>query len=123
MTSKKRPRPTNAEKRVLAAAFVNVRVGELLPHLHNVQSDSSVTPTRYIAACPVCGKQTFSVSEGQGGIVWGRACGCSDVDIAKAIVRRRLAAGESPEDVWRHANIFSREDDAAGPAGPSEGDG
>jgi hypothetical protein len=97
-----------AKNRVLAAAFLNVV--DLLPHLRNVTSNSSIARTRYVAACPVCGEQTFSVSQGAGGVVWGRACECSDMDIANAIVERRLAAGESPEDVWRHAKIFDRED-------------
>jgi hypothetical protein len=70
----------------------NVRVVDLLPHLRNVTSNSSIARARYVAACPVCGEQTFSLSQGAGGVAWGRACQCSDVDIANAIVERRLAA-------------------------------
>ena len=75
-----------AKNRVLAAAFLNVRVVDLLPHLRNVTSNSSIARARYVAACPVCGEQTFSLSQGAGGVAWGRACQCSDVDIANAIV-------------------------------------
>ncbi len=51
---------TPEEVRVLAAAFLGVRVGELLPHLQNVVPNSSVAHTEYLADCPSCGQHVLS---------------------------------------------------------------
>ena len=55
--------PTPDEMRVIAAAFLHVRIGELIPHLHDVISNSSIARTKYLARCPACDHPTFSFGQ------------------------------------------------------------
>lgn len=59
---------TPDEKRTIAAAFAHVRVGELLPFLDDVASDTSVSRTNYLARCPSCDHLTLSFAQGKSGI-------------------------------------------------------
>ena len=97
-------RPTPDEMRVIAAAFLHVRIGELIPHLHDVTDNSSIAQTKYRALCPACGKQTFSFGQGRTGIVSICTDGCLPQSIAPVIVQRRLDAGEDPETIWGRAD-------------------
>jgi hypothetical protein len=90
--------------RVIAAAFLHVRIGELIPHLHDVTTNSSIVRTKYRARCPACGNQTFSFGQGRTGIVSICTTGCSPQSIAPVIVQRRLDAGEHPENIWGRAD-------------------
>jgi hypothetical protein len=96
--------PTPDELHTIAAAFLHVRVGELLPYLGAVTSNSSVSRTRYLARCPACDQPTFSFSQGKNGIAAMCKAGCPAQAIAAVIVERRLGAGEHPENVWGRAD-------------------
>ena len=96
--------PTPDEMRVIAAAFLHVRIGELIPHLHDVISNSSIARTKYLARCPACDHPTFSFGQGRTGIVSICTDGCSPQSIASVIVQRRLGAGEEPEGLWARAD-------------------
>lgn len=96
--------PTAPELRAIAAAFLHVRVGELLPHLVDVVSNSSVGRTKYRARCPACGLLTFSFSQGRNGIAAMCEDGCPAAKIAAVLVERRLAAGEHPDNVLGRAD-------------------
>ena len=103
--------PTPDEMRMIAAAFLHVRIAELIPHLHDVTSNSSIAQTKYLARCPACDHQTFSFGQGRTGIVSICTHGCSPQSIASVIVRRRLDAGEQPEKLWDRADrALARED-------------
>ena len=97
-------RPTPDEMRVIAAAFLHVRIGELIPHLHDVTSNASIAGTKYLARCPACDHQTFSFGQGRTGIVSICTDDCSPQSIASVIVQRRLDAGENPEAIWGRAD-------------------
>ncbi len=100
--------PTEYDLRMIAAAFLHVRVGELLVHLDDIVSNSSVARTQYLARCPACAQRTFSFSQGRRGIVAMCSAGCPAPRIAAAIIERRLAAGEHPENVWGRADRVLR---------------
>jgi hypothetical protein len=104
-------KPSANELRTIAAAFLHVTVGELLPHLVDVASNSTVAPARYLARCPVCHQQALSFSQGRNGIVCACAGGCSAARVAAFIVARRLAAGEHPENLWGRADRALRGED------------
>jgi hypothetical protein len=96
---------TESERtRLLAAAFLHVRVGELIPHLREVVSNTSVARTKYLARCPSCDAHTFSFSQSRNGIAAACSSGCSAESIAAGIIQRRVEAGEHPENVWGRAD-------------------
>lgn len=92
------------DERVLAAAFFGIYVGELLPYLKDIINNGRVRRTEYLARCPVCDQMAFLFSQGRNGIIWLCENKCSSVAIARAIVQRRLDAGEPPEDLWGRAD-------------------
>ena len=98
-------KPTKEELRVLAAAFFEVRVGELLPHLDEVISNARISRTEYRARCPIChGDGAFSFKQGKRGIAGLCLNGCGMQQVAAAIVQRRLDSGEHPENLWGRAD-------------------
>jgi hypothetical protein len=96
--------PTPDEMRVIAAAFLHVRVGELIPHLRDVTSNSDIAQTKYLACCPACGHPTFAFGQGRTGVVSICTADCSPHSVASVIVQRRLDAGEHPETIWGRAD-------------------
>jgi hypothetical protein len=97
-------RPTPDEMRVIAAAFLHVRVAELIPYLSDVSRNASVPRTKYLARCPACDRPTFLFGQGRTGVVSICTEGCSPQRISAVIVERRLSAGEPADDVWRRAD-------------------
>jgi hypothetical protein len=97
-----------ARQRLLAAAFLHVRVEELIPYLRDVVSNTSVRRTRYLARCPSCDEPTFTFSQGRRGIVSTCTSRCSPEDIAEVIIQRRIEAGEHPENIWGRADRLLR---------------
>lgn len=95
-------------QRVLAAAFLYLRVEELFPYLRDVVSNTSVRRTRYLARCPSCAEPTFTFSQGRRGIVSMCSSGCSPEDIAEVIIQRRIEAGEHPDNIWGRADRLLR---------------
>lgn len=91
-------------KRLLAAVFLHVRVGELVPHLQDVVRNTSVRRTQYRARCPSCDMHTLSFSQARRGIAAACFSGCSAESIAAVIIQRRIEAGEHPENVWGRAD-------------------
>jgi hypothetical protein len=96
--------PTPDEMRVIAAAFLHVRVEELIPYLRDVTDNSSVARTKYLARCPACDHLAFSFGQGRTGVVSVCTDGCSPQNIASVIVRRRLDAGDDPEKLYGRAD-------------------
>jgi hypothetical protein len=52
--------------RAMTAVFLYVRVGDLLPHVIDAVSSSSVKRRRYLARWPACDRPTFSFSQESG---------------------------------------------------------
>jgi hypothetical protein len=96
--------PTPDEMRVIAAAFLHVRIEELIPHLLDVTSNSSIAQTKYLARCPACDHQTFWFGQGRTGVVSICTDGCSPQSIASVIVQRFLDVAKHPENIWGRAD-------------------
>lgn len=95
-------------QRLLAAAFLHLRVEELFPYLRDVVSNTSVRRTQYLARCPSCDEPTFTFSQGRRGIVSMCTLGCSPEDTAEVIIQRRIEAGEHPENIWGRTDRLLR---------------
>jgi hypothetical protein len=98
-------KPSAEELRAIAAVSLHVRVGELLPHLVDVVSNSSVAEDAVPGALSgLRSADVLSFSQSRNGIAAMCTEGCSMYSIAVVIIERRLAAGEHPENIWGRAD-------------------